>query len=993
MINLVCSDCGLHQHCNSPVFSGRSGENIKLIVINEYPSVFEDKSKTLFDGPAGKLFTNVMGVRIEDIYFTNLVKCCPYADKITQEGGSRTPSTSEINYCKTILIRELKMFDESIPIMTLGNIALTGIIGDHQGITKEVGTSRKVTLGAKTFTVIPNYHPTAIINNTMLLTMFQRTIDKAFLNLSEDLNVVKYKLCNFEESISAINEIINLYKTGKIPWIVFDIETTSLLPWTGDSIMYSMSHDESPTSVVIPTVINNEILYEHLLEYDNLVKNRLDSMEIPLPPSQPLMISGGPEDSIIATQYLEQLEKHKHDLHDYNKSVSDMKEEIKLSLLDKYTVPFIIDPVQRIKINSAIKVMLETVPIIGHNLKFDLRFLYVKLMLNLSKVVVFADTLIMAHQVYGRTFGSSLSLKDLSRKAFNVGEDWEDEIKFYIGKYRLIVERHYGNIPTAVLYPYAGLDTYYTKKLFHILSGNMLPGMVNITAEVTRATIPYVELESKGVMVDPDMMSFLSSSYKGAMRDIDKSMRELPAVKKFINKKLVVMMEENSKKRKPKPMEDLMKEAFGLGSIPTLKTIFYGKEYYNLPILPDFKTPKGEPQTGADVIEELIKRFAKDESLEFLSMLEDYKTFSKIVSTYIDGLPDNIFEGLYKPDFSLTSTITGRLSSGFHVLPSKSDVKRIFISRWRDNGGLFIAADQSQLELRLAASLAKAESMIQAFKDGVDAHTATGAAVYKIPASEVTDKQRKVGKIVNFAILFGKIAQTLAPDLGCSVEEAQKILDDFFDSRPELKKFIEGQHKFVMEYGFVQTMTGRIIPVPDAFSSERGHVNHAKRCSVNYVVQSAASDTVTTSGNEVYFKMKELGMRSSFIGSVHDFLGYDTHPGELFQMLKLIKYHCEEGVQVKYPWMICPLVMDISIGTSWGGAIEFKILELSDDHVILKGEAMSKDFKLFKGVAEKAYDVEMTINEKKEIDQSKFAKDIFFRDRERWDCTIKINKK
>lgn len=970
-MHAICSTCGLHQHCNSPILSGGSNtDNVKLIVINESPGVLEDRENKPFAGPAGKLFHTIMGSRMDDIYFTNLVKCCPYIDPITQMGGTRAPSLAEINYCKTILTRELKMFDDSIPIMTLGNTALSGLVGDHQGITKEVGNSRKVTIGAKTFSVIPNYHPNAIINNTQLLTTFQRTIDKSFLNPEEDLDVIKYKFCNYEESIAAIHEIIELYKSGKIPWIVFDIETTSLLPWTGESIMYAISHDESPSSIVIPTIINNNIICENLLEFNNTLNDRLSTVEL----TKDLNGVWIPNDA----------EK---------KLVAGITEEIKVGLVEKYTVQFTIEPVQRIKINAAIKLLLETVPLIGHNIKFDLRFLNVKMGFDLSKIIVHADTLIMAHQVYGRTFGSSLSLKGLSRKAFNVEEDWEEEVGFYLDKFRLLKDRHYGNIPTGVLYPYAGLDTYYTKKLYHILSGSMLPGMVNITAEVTRATVPYVELECKGVHVDPDMMVFLSTSYKGAMADIDKHIRSLSMVQKFINNKLVGMLADNAKKRKPKSVEELSKDAFGLGSIPTLKALFYDKEYYNMPVLPDFKTPKGEPQTGADVIEVLIKRFAKEEALDFLSNLEDYKTFSKIVSTYIDGLPENIFDGSYKPDFSLTSTITGRLSSGIHVLPSKSDIKRIFTSRWKNVGGLFIAADQSQLELRLAASLAKAMGMIQAFKDGVDAHTATGAAVYKIPASEVTDKQRKVGKIVNFAILFGKIAQTLAPDLGCSVEEAQKILDDFFDSRPELKAFIDGQHKFVMEYGFVQTMTGRIIPVPDAHSNERGHVNHAKRCSVNYVVQSAASDTVTTSGNEVYYEMKKMGLKSSFIGSVHDFLGYDTYPGELFKLLKLIKYHCEEGVQVKYPWLICPLVMDISIGTSWGGAIEFKLSNLTDDGVTLKGEAMSKDFKLFKSVAEKAYDVELIVNEVTPIDPEKFAKDIFFRDREKWDCTVHMKRK
>lgn len=968
-----CSACGLHQHCNRPLLPGFGNSSPKLIIIGEAPSVDEDKDPSGVS-QGSKLLSKLLGVKEKDVYYTNLVRCCPYDDPITKSPYTRPPTNQEINQCKNILYRELKMFNENTPIMTLGNNVLAGLVGQNAGITKELGISRKVKLGHKEFNVIPNYHPNAIINNVHLLSSFQRVIEKAYNNDPEDHrldSLPKYKLLNFQESIDSINEVIQLYKDGKIPWIVFDIETTSLQPWTGSSIMYSITHELTHHSLVVPSFVNNNIDLLHIREFAETYDKEIEENRI----------------------FAEANPGHKS-IQSVDNILKNLTDTVGRFFIDKHTVPFSIDPGQQAKIDNAIKILLETVPIIGHNIKFDLKFLFVKLGLNLDKVRVFADTLIMAHQVYGRTFGSSLSLKELSRKAFNVLEDWEFEIQYYLSKYRLLKDRHYGNIPTSILSLYAGLDTFYTKKLYHILAGSMQPGLVAITAEVTRATIPYVELESKGVHVDNDMLSYLGTSYKGAMSDINNNVREFPVIKKYISDKLVGIMEENSKKRKPRQLWDMMNDAFSMTSIPTLKNVFYGKDYYSLPVLDDFKTPKGEPQTGADVIKELIKNHAKGESLEFLKNLDDYKTFSKIVSTYIDGLPENIFDGSYKPDFSLTSTITGRLSSGFHVLPSKSDVKRIFDSRWRSIGGLFIAADQSQLELRVAASLANESKMIQAFKDGVDAHTATAAVVYKIDVKDVTDKQRKIGKIVNFAILFGKVAWTLAPDLGCSVDEAQAILDGFFEGRPGLKKFIEGQHNFVMEYGFVITATGRIIPVPDAFSNDKGHINHAKRCSVNYVVQSPASDIVLTSGNEIYYEMKGNQMKSAFIGSVHDFLGYDCYPGELFKMLKLIKYHCEEGVTVKYPWVTCPLVMDISIGASWGGAIEFKIQELTDNRVVLTGSALAKDFKQFKSVAEKAYKVDLTVLEKQSVpnEKIKFAKDIFFKDREFWGCKVVLSK-
>lgn len=961
----ACQNCGLHLHCNSPVISGEGNFNdIKLIVISDFPGIQEDQENISFTGPSKKLFDNILGDRKSQIYFTNMVKCCPYIDPITKQGGTRQPSQREIDLCKTILTKELKMFNNDIPIMTLGNASLSGFIGPHQGINKELGIRRKVEIGGREFSLIPNYHPFSVTKNTHILNKFEQTINKAFAN-TEETTSPKYKLCNFEESIKEINNIIELYNNGKIPWVVFDIETSSLSPWKGNSIMFSFSHDASDTAIVCPTMINNTILFDHIKEYvDSVDEELIKANIVDLPDNQAKEV------------------------------INNITKRIQSELQDKLTIPFDINKSQSLKINAAVKNLLETVPVIGHNIKFDLKFLIVECGLNIRKVKVFADTQIMAHQVYGRTFGSSLSLKELSRKQFSVSEDWELDIEFYLSKYRLIVDRHYANIPTAILYPYAGLDTFYTKKLYHVLAGSLYPAMVDITNEVTKLTIPLAEAEAKGVLVDSDTLKFLSESYKNAIKETESTLRNLPAVKKFINKKLAPLIELNSKKKKPKSIQELTENVFTLGSIPSLKEIFYGKDYYKLPILADFKTPKGEPQTGADVIEVLIKDHAKDEALEFLKNLDDYKIYNKIITTYIDGLQSDIHNGIYHPEFFITGTVTGRLSSGFHTLPSSSDIKRIFKSRWNSEGGLFLASDESQLELRIAASISEENSMIEEFTNGIDAHTASAAKIYKVVIEEVTSAQRKVGKIVNFAILFGKIAFTLAQDLLCSEKEAQIILDGFWSGRPFLKKFVENQHKFVMQNGFITTPMGRVIPILDAFSTERGHQNHAKRCSVNFPVQSSASDVVTVTSNIIYDEMIGKDTKSIFLGSVHDSLEHDVYPGELFKIIKLVKHHSEVTVRERYKWITCPLVMDVSLGTSWGGAIEFKVKEISDNHVILEGgEAMARDFKDLIAVAGKAYDVNIKINERKEIQQDKFSKDIFFRDRELWNCTLVLKDK
>jgi hypothetical protein len=493
--------------------------------------------------------------------------------------------------------------------------------------------------------------------------------------------------------------------------------------------------------------------------------------------------------------------------------------------------------------------------------------------------------------------------------------------------------------------------------------------------------------------MDPGMAEFLGGEYRRIVTETDAALRALPVVHRYAEAEFALLKAENNKKRKPKPDEELWREAVSFTSNKDLANMIYGRPFYSLPVIREFKTAKGEPQVTADVFEFFLdasKGFAPEgsETRTFLQLVARLKTFNKLLTTYIDSLPEKSHEGSYKPEFNLSGTITGRLSSGFHTVPSKSDYKRVFVSRWEREGGLFLCGDQSQLEVRVGASIANERTLIDAYLAGADVHRDTAARIYRLTPEEVSADQREHGKRVNFGVFYGKTKYSLAADLGITPEEAQLILDGFFRGRDNLRSWIDGQHRLVERDKRVSTPFGRIIPVPDANSTDPKILSHAHNCSVNYPVQSAASDILVVSNNSVYQDMKRTGARSLFLGSVHDSLEYDVYPGELVYMIRLVKEECENRVRSRYPFIRCPLVMDISIGRSWGGGIEFKVKDLGEDYVVLEGTGLRKDHLQLEAVASRAYDYQREVITATPTSPKDFAEDIFVRDAEFWKARV-----
>ena len=877
-----------------------------------------------------------------DMIITPIVKCIPYADSLHAR-NPRRPIKQERDHCLKVLDYQIKhvfkLKPEEVLLVSMGPEAAKSFSATaSKSSSSLLGKITPVSIGNTSYAFTMQLHPSQVMNNSALMIPYKETArfvrqvtsGDAVPTEAEAELYSKSKILDPDKAVSFLEGMIESYHAGKIPWTVFDIETTSLTPDTGEIIMFIFSYPGINEGVTIPTVVSNIVHH---------------------PP-----------------------EKYPHEVKE---------------------IDFTISNEQRRKINNLVKQVIELIPIVGHNLKFDVRWCYHHLNLDLQKVRIQGDTYLMSKQFFNYPM-YRLSLKKLCKDIFGVRDEWDTLIDEYLQLFKLKVDRHYGQVPTSILGLYGGLDGFWNKALYQELSRHMKDDFEPILSEVTYATIPYSEIETKGVKINEKTLDFLRSAFERKINQCENAIRELPPVKKFIAARMPEILDKNTRKRVKWTEEEIQQEALNLKSNAHLQELFYSKEYFKFKPLEKFLTKSGKAyKTGDDVISYFLAdpKLAKKKR-EFLELLSDFKIYQKLVQSYINSFPQDVYDGFYKADFNIDGTVTGRLSSKFHTIPTRTmDIKRVFESRWAEDGGLFACADQSQVELRVGASLSNETKMIQSYIEGIDIHSNTASNVYNKPVDEITKLERSKAKIVNFSIFYGKGVTSLAQDLGVTVDEAQEIMNGFFQGHDKLTQWIHDQQEFVKEHKYITTPTGRRIWIDAAFSTEPGKLGQADRCAVNYPVQSTASDLVTVAANQVYRGIKSEGMKSLFLGTVHDSQEFDVYPGELISLIHLIKKENEDNLRARFPFIKCPLVMDISVGTTWGGSIDFEVKELGGSYVVLEGTGFRKDVNALIYQAQKAYDIESRVIEEETLSEHDFGKDVIIRDHKKITVELSIYTK
>jgi DNA polymerase-1 len=351
-------------------------------------------------------------------------------------------------------------------------------------------------------------------------------------------------------------------------------------------------------------------------------------------------------------------------------------------------------------------------------------------------------------------------------------------------------------------------------------------------------------------------------------------------------------------------------EQFNIASPKQLGEILFGKMKL---IDKPKKTKTGQFSTSEDVLSYL----AKDHKI--IRDVLEYRGLAKLKSTYVDALPLQVEDSTHRVHTNYMQAVaaTGRLASNdpnLQNIPIRTErgraVRKAFIPR--DKNHVLLAADYSQIELRIIASLSEEENMIEAFKNGEDIHASTAARVFNVPLKEVTREQRGNAKTVNFGIIYGVSAFGLSNQTDLSRSEAKELIDTYYQTYPKLRSYMSAQVDFARDNGYVQTVLGRRRYLKDINSRNAVVRGAAERNAVNAPIQGSAADIIKLAMINIYAKLSEENYQSKMLLQVHDELVFDAYKPELEKLKVMIKTEMESAYK-----MAVPLDVDMGQGQNW----------------------------------------------------------------------------
>ena len=350
-------------------------------------------------------------------------------------------------------------------------------------------------------------------------------------------------------------------------------------------------------------------------------------------------------------------------------------------------------------------------------------------------------------------------------------------------------------------------------------------------------------------------------------------------------------------------------EEFNINSPQQLGGILFEKMQ-----LPGGKKTKTGYSTAVDVLEKL------QEDYPIVGKILEYRTYSKLNSTYAEGLSNYVGEDQrIHGSFQQMVTATGRLSStepNLQNIPIRTEMGRVFRSVFiPKEGSVFLDADYSQVELRLLASLSKDEKLIEAYRKDADIHRVTASEVFHVPLEEVTPELRRNAKAVNFGIVYGISAFGLSEGLSISRQEAKEYIERYFTSYPKVKEYLDGEVAFAREHSFVKTLFGRRRPLPEIHASNFMRRSFSERVAMNAPIQGTAADVIKKAMVMVDRKLAEKNCQSRIVLQIHDELLLEVVKEELETVKDILVSAMEHVVSLPVP-----LIVEATVGNNWDEA-------------------------------------------------------------------------
>ena len=432
--------------------------------------------------------------------------------------------------------------------------------------------------------------------------------------------------------------------------------------------------------------------------------------------------------------------------------------------------------------------------------------------------------------------------------------------------------------------PYACEDAEVVIKLNSVLTSKLkkIPSLEKIYRTIEIPLIPVLSrIERNGVMINSEMLAKQTKNLKNRMREIE--------------------IEAHS----------LAKESFNISSPKQIQSVLYDK--LNLPILA--KTPKGQPSTAESVLQDLSEEY------ELPKLILEYRSMSKLCSTYTEKLPQMINQktGRVHTSYHQAVTATGRLSSSdpnLQNIPIRTEegrkIRQAFIAP-KDH--VIVAADYSQIELRIMAHLSKDKGLLNAFEQGLDIHKTTAAEVFAVAINSVTKDQRRAAKAINFGLIYGMSAFGLAKQLGIDRNEAKEYVDLYFNRYPGVKSFMDLTRDNAKQNGFVETVYGRRLYLPEINARNATRRQYAERTAINAPMQGTAADIIKHAMIDIDIWISKANFNAKMLMQVHDELVFEVHSKKLKEFIKEINDRMTKNND-----LIVPLEIDIGHGNNWDEA-------------------------------------------------------------------------
>jgi DNA polymerase-1 len=430
-------------------------------------------------------------------------------------------------------------------------------------------------------------------------------------------------------------------------------------------------------------------------------------------------------------------------------------------------------------------------------------------------------------------------------------------------------------------FPYACEDVIVTQELNQVLDGDLAqyPKLAKLyqTLEIPLIEV-LVRMERNGVELDVNALNIQQIDIAAQMKDIESQAFELAG------------------------------DAFNLESPKQIQQILFSED--GLGLEAKKKTPKGAPSTNEEALKLL------DHPL--VDLILSYRTLTKLNSTYLEALPRQIDlkTGRLHTSYHQAVTATGRLSSSnpnLQNIPIRSEqgarIRGAFIA---NKGNVIIAADYSQIELRIMAHISQDESLLKAFNNDVDVHSATASMMFNVPLDEVTKDHRRNAKAINFGLIYGMSAFGLAKQINVSRTEAKAYIDAYFENYPSVLNYMNNTKEIAKAQGYVETVMGRRLYLPQINAKNKMLQQHALRTAINAPMQGSSADIIKKAMLDVYQWIGDDNPDIKMIMQVHDELVFEVKASKADEFAHKIQTLMSDTYLLDIP-----LVVDVGIGDSW----------------------------------------------------------------------------